>query len=61
MSRASLTKAHVADMVRQYALELRKLALSVSWQRLADLLAQVALEADQEIVPVRRRARKKRT
>jgi hypothetical protein len=60
MSRVPLTKAHVADMVRQYAIELRKLALGVGWRRLADMLAMVALEADTEVVPSRRKPRRKR-
>jgi hypothetical protein len=60
MAPAPLTKAHVADMVRQYAIELRKLALSVGWQKLADLLALAALEADSGALPVRRKPRKKR-
>jgi hypothetical protein len=60
MSRVPLTKAHVADVVRQYAIELRKLALSVGWRRLADLLALAALEADTAAAPNRRKPRRKR-
>jgi hypothetical protein len=41
-----LTKGHVANVVRQYALELRRLALQVDWRVLACLLEMVALEAD---------------
>lgn len=59
MAPLRITKAHLADVVRQYALELRKMALSVGWPKLADLLAQVALEADSEVVPASRKPRKK--
>jgi hypothetical protein len=59
MTRIPMTKAHVADLVRQYAIELRKLALSVGWSKLGDLLALVALEADSEVVPAPRKPRRK--
>jgi hypothetical protein len=50
-----LTKGHVANTVRQYAIELRQLALKVNWRALAYLLEMVALEADTAVKPVRRR------
>jgi hypothetical protein len=53
-----LTKAHVAAIVRQYALELRRLALRVDWRVLAYLLEMVALEADAAAKPVPRRRRR---
>jgi hypothetical protein len=49
------TKNHVAQVVRQYAIELRQLALKVRWHTLAYLLEMVALEADTAAKPVRRR------
>jgi hypothetical protein len=55
-----LTKAHVAEFVRQYAIELAKLARSVHWAKLAELLDLVALEADREVLPARRNRPKKR-
>jgi len=50
-----LTKGQVANTVRQYAIELRQLALKVNWRALAYLLEMVALEADTAARPVRRR------
>ena len=50
-----LTKSHVAEIVRQYAIELRQLAVKVNWRALAYLLEVVALEADTAVKPVRRR------
>ncbi len=54
-----LTKGHVANIVRQYAIELRQLALKVNWRGLAYLLEMVALEADTAARPVRRRKQPK--
>lgn len=54
-----LTKSHVAEIVRQYAIELRQLAVKVDWRALAYLLEVVALESDSAAKPVRRRRAKK--
>jgi hypothetical protein len=53
-----LTKSHVAEIVRQYAIELRQLAVKVNWHVLAYLLEVVALESDSAAKPVRRRRAK---
>ena len=52
------TRTHVASIVRQYALELRRLALKVNWRVLAYLLEMVVLETD--AVAERSRRRKRR-
>ena len=54
-----LSKSHVAEIVRQYAIELRRLAVQVNWRALAYLLEVVALEADAAAKPIRRRRRPK--
>jgi hypothetical protein len=53
----ALLKRHVAELVRQHAIELRSLAMKVNWRVLAYLLEMVALEADTAARPVKRRRR----